>query len=72
MFSSPIHFQLLLGIRDCNDELVEMSLYAVAKLVPILGGDIVVGANRGKVFAEGQPKVKWVILCVKYKHNKCT
>ena len=51
-------FQILLGLRDTNDELVRASLLAVAELVPILGGDVVIGTHRDKIFAEGKPKVR--------------
>ncbi|ELU01440.1 hypothetical protein CAPTEDRAFT_105767, partial [Capitella teleta] len=49
--------QLLLGLRDCNDDLVAMTLHAVADLVPLMGGDIVIGAKRNRIFTEGTPKV---------------
>jgi hypothetical protein len=54
---SPFPWQILLGLRDSNDELVAMTLHAVADLVPILGGDIVIGAKRNRLFNEGRPKV---------------
>ena len=44
-------------MRDNNDLLVSMTLHAVAELVPILGGDIVIGAKRNKIFIEGTPNV---------------
>uniref|UniRef100_X2B1S1 Protein kinase domain-containing protein n=1 Tax=Capitella teleta TaxID=283909 RepID=X2B1S1_CAPTE len=47
--------QLLLGLRDCNDDLVAMTLHAVADLVPLMGGDIVIGAKRNRIFTEGTP-----------------
>lgn len=52
-----ISSQLLLGLRDSNDSLVAMTLHAVAELVPLLGGDIVIGAKRNKIFTEGRPRV---------------
>lgn len=47
--------QLLLGIKDVNDELVAATLRCVAELVPILGSSIVIGSNRRKIFADGKP-----------------
>ncbi|CAH1786148.1 unnamed protein product [Owenia fusiformis] len=51
-----IQKQLLLGLRDTNDEIVAASLRALADIVPILGGEHVIGGTRLKVFAEGKPK----------------
>ncbi|CAI9716038.1 protein-associating with the carboxyl-terminal domain of ezrin-like [Octopus vulgaris] len=48
--------QLLLGLRDVNDKLVSASLHAVADLVPILGGDTVIGGPQKQYFKEGKPK----------------
>ncbi|XP_064650130.1 protein-associating with the carboxyl-terminal domain of ezrin-like [Lineus longissimus] len=48
--------QLLVGLRDFNDEIVELSLRSLADLVPVLGGDIIVGGKRVKYFSEGKPK----------------
>lgn len=49
--------QLLLSVRDTDDELVVLSLNALATLVPILGGDLVMGEGRQQMFSRGQPKV---------------
>jgi len=49
--------QLLLSVRDVDDELVALSLNALAALVPILGGDIVIGEGRRQLFSRGKPKV---------------
>lgn len=48
--------QLLLGLRDINDSLVSASLYALGDLVPILGGDVVIGGPQKPYFKEGKPK----------------
>lgn len=48
--------QLLLGIREGNNEtIVAMTLRALADLIPILGSSIVIGRNRGRLFADGRP-----------------
>lgn len=49
--------QLLLSVRDVDDELVVLSLNALATLVPVLGGDLVMGEGRQQLFSRGQPKV---------------
>ncbi|XP_013419162.1 protein-associating with the carboxyl-terminal domain of ezrin-like [Lingula anatina] len=48
--------QLLLGLRDTNDQIVCKSLEALAVLVPVLGGDAVIGRSRSKIFIEGKPR----------------
>lgn len=48
--------QLLLGIREGNNEtIVAMTLRALADLIPILGSAVVIGRNRGRLFADGRP-----------------
>lgn len=47
--------QLLLGIKDVNDELVAATLRCLAELVPILGSSVVIGSNRRRIFADGKP-----------------
>uniref|UniRef100_A0A1B6GZJ3 Protein kinase domain-containing protein n=2 Tax=Cuerna arida TaxID=1464854 RepID=A0A1B6GZJ3_9HEMI len=49
--------ELLVGIKDTNDNLVACTLRALAELVPILGGSVVIGGKRAKLFADGRPKV---------------
>lgn len=48
-------FQLLLGIKDRNDNLVAMTLRSLADLVPILGAETVIGGKRAKLFSDGRP-----------------
>jgi hypothetical protein len=48
---------LLLSVRDVDDELVVLSLNALATLVPLVGGDMVIGSDRHQLFSRGQPKV---------------
>lgn len=47
--------ELLVGIKDTNDDLVCATLRALADVVPILGAATVIGGNRGKLFADGRP-----------------
>lgn len=47
--------QLLLGIKDTNDQLVAATLRCLADLVPVLGSSTVIGRNRGRLFADGRP-----------------
>lgn len=48
--------QLLLGIKDTNNDLVAATLHTLAELIPVLGADIVIGGKRGKLFNDGRPK----------------
>jgi SCY1-like protein 3 len=47
--------ELLVGIKDTNDNLVCATLRALADIVPILGAAAVIGGNRGKLFTDGRP-----------------
>lgn len=47
--------QLLLGIKDTDDELVAATLRALAELVPLLGASTVIGRNRRQIFTDGRP-----------------
>ncbi|CAG5115679.1 unnamed protein product [Candidula unifasciata] len=51
-----IFLQVLLGVRDTDDRLVAASLRALADLVPVLGGDVIVGGVRKPFFFHGMPK----------------
>lgn len=48
-------FQLLVGIKDTNDEVVRETLIALSYLVPLLGAEIVIGGKRAKLFNDGRP-----------------
>ncbi|XP_035684200.1 protein-associating with the carboxyl-terminal domain of ezrin-like [Branchiostoma floridae] len=48
--------QLLLGLKDTNDQIVAATFRALAEVVPVLGGEVVVGGQRKKFFKEGRPK----------------
>lgn len=50
--------ELLVGIKDTNDDLVCATLRALADIVPILGAAAVIGGNRGKLFTDGRPNKK--------------
>lgn len=47
--------ELLVGIKDTDDNLVSTTLRALADLVPILGAATVIGGNRAKLFTDGLP-----------------
>ncbi|CAH1401734.1 unnamed protein product [Nezara viridula] len=49
--------ELLVGVKDTNNELVAATLKALADLVPILGAAKVIGGKRAKNFADGRPKM---------------
>ena len=49
--------QMLIGLRETDDRIVSATFSALAVMVPILGGDVVVGGERRKHFIEGRPKV---------------
>ena len=65
-YHSILVLQLLLSVRDANDELVMLSLNALATLVPLLGGDVVIGNERHQLFSRGQPKVIENILLLTF------
>ena len=55
--------QILLGLRDSSDAIVASSFRALADLVPLLGGDTVIGGPRKTFFFHGLPKVRQCV-CV--------
>lgn len=48
--------ELLLGIKDTNDDLVSRTLHILADLVPILGAETVIGGKRANLFKDNRPK----------------
>jgi SCY1-like protein 3 len=50
--------QLLVGIKDTDDNLVASTLICLSNLVPILGAGTVVGGKRSKLFTDGRPNSK--------------
>ncbi|XP_033119128.1 protein-associating with the carboxyl-terminal domain of ezrin-like [Anneissia japonica] len=56
LLRSKILIQLLVGLKDTNDEIVSATFHALANVVPILGAEIVVGGERYKYFVERRPK----------------
>ena len=50
--------EVLLGLKDQNDELVEATLHALGALVPHVGADAVIGTSRKHIFINSQPRVK--------------
>ncbi|KAJ4426407.1 hypothetical protein ANN_27221 [Periplaneta americana] len=49
--------ELLVGIKDTNEQLVSVTLRALADLVPVLGAAAVIGGKRAKLFTDGRPKI---------------
>ncbi|KAL3870810.1 hypothetical protein ACJMK2_038850 [Sinanodonta woodiana] len=49
--------QVLLGLGDSSDLIVEKSLRALADMVPILGRDVIIGGKSKTYFKDGRPKV---------------
>lgn len=47
--------ELLVGIKDTNDDVVCATLRALADIVPVLGAAAVIGGNRGRLFTDGRP-----------------
>jgi uncharacterized membrane protein len=45
------------GIKDTNEQLVSVTLRALADLIPVLGATAVIGGKREKLFTDGRPKV---------------
>ncbi|CAB3257131.1 unnamed protein product [Arctia plantaginis] len=50
--------ELLLGIKDIDDNLVSSTLICLSELVPILGANTVIGGKRSKFFTDGRPNSK--------------
>jgi len=56
------YLQLLVGIKDTNEQLVSATLRALADLIPLLGAATVIGGKRAKLFTDGRPKVSILIV----------
>lgn len=48
--------QILLGVRDCHEDLASLSLHCLADLVKVLGRDTVIGGKSKVYFTQGTPK----------------
>ncbi|XP_014665247.1 PREDICTED: protein-associating with the carboxyl-terminal domain of ezrin-like [Priapulus caudatus] len=48
--------QLLLGLKDYNENIVAASLRGLADIVPLVGAESVIGGQQSRYFFEGQPK----------------
>ena len=51
-----------MGVHDTNDELVAVTLRALADLIPYLGASIVIGPKRKTLFSNALPKVRVVFI----------
>ncbi|KAK3600999.1 hypothetical protein CHS0354_008109 [Potamilus streckersoni] len=49
--------QVLLGLGDSSNLIVEKSLRALADMVPVLGRDVIIGGKSKTYFKDGRPKV---------------
>lgn len=56
VLKNDIMHQLMLGLRDSDDELVSATFSALQYLVPLLGSQIVIGGERSQQFTERRPK----------------
>ena len=54
--------EVLVGLKESSDEVVGATLHALGDLVPLLGGDLVMGTSRKHIFTDAQPRV---CLCVR-------
>lgn len=50
--------ELLVGIKDTNEQLVSVTLRALADVIPVLGAAAVIGGKRAKLFTDGRPKAR--------------
>ncbi|PNF33237.1 hypothetical protein B7P43_G10609 [Cryptotermes secundus] len=50
--------ELLVGIKDTNEQLVSVTLRALADVIPVLGAAAVIGGKRAKLFSDGRPKAR--------------
>ncbi|KAL1132006.1 hypothetical protein AAG570_011616 [Ranatra chinensis] len=62
--------ELLVGIKDTNNNLVTATLIALAELVPILGAATVIGGKRAKHFSDGRPKV-FILFLIEFDYYSC-
>ena len=51
--------EVLVGLKDNNNELVAGTLHALGDLIPLLGADTVMGTPtpRKQIFTDAQPRV---------------
>ncbi|GBP67361.1 Protein-associating with the carboxyl-terminal domain of ezrin [Eumeta japonica] len=58
MLDCTARTDLLLGVKDTDDNLVASTLICLSTLVPILGATTVIGGKRSKLFSDGRPNSK--------------
>ena len=51
--------EVLVGLSDDRDEVIQFTLHALADLVPLLGSEAIIGdgLNRGALFTDSMPRV---------------
>ena len=56
--------EVLIGLRDNSEELVQVTLHALGDLIPHLGADLIMGTSRKQIFTDAQPRVSpiWCIV----------
>ncbi|ESO95844.1 hypothetical protein LOTGIDRAFT_239407 [Lottia gigantea] len=67
VLENEIFPHLLLGVRDNDDKIVSASLHGLADIVPLLGGEVVIGKSRKQFFTPGLPKVNNKIIADEMK-----
>ena len=50
--------QVLVGLHDVHDEMVQATLRALADLVELVGGETVMGTPRSNIFVDATPRVR--------------
>lgn len=50
--------QLLNGLQDSNDTIIAATFQALSAIVPILGGEVVIGSPGRKIFFDQTPDVR--------------
>ena len=59
-----LRLQIVLGLRDADDELVAASLHCLGDLVSLIGADTVIGQGRMRIFSMGKPKVGTLVIII--------
>ncbi|CAI8058055.1 Protein-associating with the carboxyl-terminal domain of ezrin [Geodia barretti] len=54
--------EVLVGLHDVSDEMVQATLRALADLVSLVGGETIVGTTRSCIFADSTPRSQKVVM----------
>jgi len=66
--------EVLVGLNDTSDKMVQATLHGLAELVPYVGAELVMGTSRKKIFTDAQPRVRtcvYMCVCVREKVHVC-